>query len=86
MTVDKGGPAFPSAYTDGMTLRDYFAVHGDGISDDFSLEIGAVFAGYPLPEGGSLLEQLEWCARADASFRYMRADAMIAARNHGDEK
>lgn len=99
--INDGGPAFPNADTvypngqvqygaTGMTLRDYFAAHES--LDDFNgkeipLEFGIQLAGpHPsvLPKE-DCVAWLKWQAKARASLRYIRADAMIAARERKSE-
>lgn len=85
---DHGGPAFPTKYridpvqmpAEGMTLRDYFAVHA---SDE---DIADIMAGMPATErvidnlmgGKRIIRALPEYARQIA--RYMHADAMLKER------
>ena len=87
--INTGGPAFPSVlYThekgpnhhdEGMTLRDYAAIHADGLDDEADASYAAVFNPDPQPDNGDYLGWAKWLAKADARMRYIRADAMIAA-------
>ena len=64
-----------------MTLRDYAAIHADGPDVDADASYAAVFNHDPTPEKGDYLGWAKWLAKADARLRYIRADAMIAARD-----
>lgn len=80
----------------GMTLRDYFATH-EQLDPNESIGLGLAerLAGRPHPgprdEGGKLkagadpVEGAIFWADAEAAYRYLRADAMLRAReaNHG---
>jgi hypothetical protein len=90
-TPKDGGQAFPvswpeSSPTFGMTLRDWFAAHAPGLDEDASRITAEALAG-PAPEAfdeknpENMRLWFEWWARADASARYIHADAMIAERN-----
>lgn len=70
MTKNNGGPAFPTVagqtvYSNGMTLRDWFAGQASN----------GLYAGR---FEGRFNEKL---AHEDARIAYLVADAMIAARN-----
>jgi hypothetical protein len=72
---DTGGPAFPTVagqtvYSNGMTLRDYFAANAPEMPDQWWSDTKAEHGG----GAGS------W-AEAMASWRYFYADAMLAERN-----
>jgi hypothetical protein len=62
-----------------MTLRDYAAIHADGLDDEADASYAAVFNPDPQPDNGDYLGWAKWLAKADARMRYIRADAMIAA-------
>ena len=88
--INTGGPAFPAtenheyfglADFQGMTLRDYAAIHADGLDEDTVSDYAATFNRDPTPETGDYLGWAKWFAKADARLRYIRADAMIAARD-----
>ena len=64
----------------GMTLRDYAAIHDCGMDSDASHVYAAAFNSDPMPETGDRIGWAKWFAKADATLRYVRADAMIAAR------
>ncbi len=81
-------PAFPvtagnQVYAIGMTLRDWFATEMDGLSDEATQPYAATFNTDPWPQG--YLEQAKWWAKADATLRYIRADAMLAAHVEGGD-
>ena len=92
--IDDGGSAFPVAYhpegnsadQPGMSLRDWLAgqeklVH----AEDFSWEVCEALAG-PRPTEdwkNNPLGWLRWSASWQAAIRYIRADAMLAARKGG---
>lgn len=74
----------------GMTLRDYFAVKVEGLADDVTLEYAEVLAGRKRPDvvHGSPENILEWVlfwADADAALRYIKADAMLRARENTND-
>jgi len=91
---DDGGPAFPQYRTEypecegGMTLRDWFAgqetlAEWDSPQAAPSRQMCELLAGSPMPEGGwstNILESFKWEAKWRSALRYIRADAMIAAR------
>ena len=88
--INTGGPAFPAtenheyfglADFKGMTLRDYAAFHADGLDEDADAKYAAVFNPDPKPYNADYLGWAKWFAKADARLRYIRADAMIAARD-----
>ena len=89
--INNGGPAFPVAVPTefqfaeaGMTLRDWFAANVDGLSEDASPEYCESLVGRPLPEGFAH-DAMQWWAEADAAFRYLKADAMLAERAKGGD-
>jgi hypothetical protein len=65
MSDKTGGPAFPSKYDSGMTLRDYFAVHAS--EEDIRQCI---------VRGGSVT-----CIADRTAARYRHADCMLKERN-----
>ena len=89
--INTGGPAFPgpcfsegghhTGHAMGMTLRDYAAIHADGLDDEADASYAAVFNPDPQPDNGDYLGWAKWLAKADARMRYIQADAMIAARD-----
>lgn len=95
MKSRNGGPAFPSSHTDanskeavwhpGMTVRDQFAMHEPvPTSEELTIELAEHLMGSKLPSrlwGKATPVQVAiWWAEADARYRYMRADAMLKAR------
>lgn len=70
---DDGGAAFPDQYTDGMTLRDYFAAHA---SDDDVRDQAEILRADLLKARGVGILPDNWRTAA----RYMHADAMLKAR------
>lgn len=87
--IDNGGPAFPVSLPEwgdngasGMTLRDHFAVSAS--YDDTDLPSTRVacdtLVGYPSPPDDTIAKAM-WLARLEARIRYIKADAMLAARN-----
>jgi hypothetical protein len=84
-------PAFPGSYTgnngmpvwsDGMTLRDYFAAKADLSKFEVNSTSDAEFlVGRPMPDRSATgYQQVKWQADLVAAIRYMMADAMLAAR------
>lgn len=92
--INTGGPAFPFAYktsdginetvhiNEGMTLRDYAAIHADLDKLEFAtLDSILEFVGAAAPEHDITMgEIIELSAKAAAKVRYAYADAMIAER------
>ena len=86
--TNDGGPAFPSACDDGMTLRDYFAANEkltewDGPEAIMPTSMAELLTGSPKPD--SVIELFKWEAEWRAALKYIRADAMIAAREKGSK-
>ncbi len=88
---DDDFPAFPKAHSSnyederGMTLRDYFAIHEPlDPNESIGTALAEQLVGSPLPrnEDGTYdaLKVSKYWARAEAEYRYMRADAMLEAR------
>ena len=93
--IDDGGPAFANMTAnscgpvnprrEGMSLRDYAAIHADIDGYKFtSMSMAAAFAGMPDPGREDLIAQFEVSAACVARMRYMLADAMLAARTEGE--
>jgi len=90
MSKDNGGPTFPatreemSIILDGMTLRDYIAIHA--LQDDLSLpqtiKECAAFLG--LQSGSEYSNSQHW-VQVVSKARYIYADAMIAERSKNDD-
>jgi len=81
-----GGPAFPiettsTPYAPGMSLRDWFAAHWTVDAEAISVAVAEELMGSIMPNGvGSLSARIKWFAEAEARYRYLCADAMLAAR------
>lgn len=82
---DNGGPAFPVVaenglghVCDGMTLRDYGAIHGQLDPESWDFGDAKLVMGSEPPK--ERLERMHWLAEAEFRIRYMRADAMLRAR------
>jgi hypothetical protein len=68
---------------EGMSLRDWFAATMPIRESDPSISFATdvMSSAPPSPDWGDAPEDVErWWAMAEAKLRYMRADAMIAAR------
>lgn len=88
--INTGGAAFPSMYDQtfeqnfgheaGMTMRDYFASHADGFSYGVTAEFASQATGLEVPESHDGYEVALFWSKADAIYKYMQADAMLAAR------
>lgn len=76
-----GGPAFPvmagGALHDGASLRDYFAAKSK--CDELSRSDAQLIMGSAPPEADSI-QHIIWWADAEAKYKYILADAMLAAR------
>ena len=86
--IDDGGGAFPHGDPThggdlGMTLRDYFAAAEKiDSAEDYPWATCEALAG-PRPKGcmtTNPLEWLIWSATWQAKIKFIRADAMLAAR------
>lgn len=90
--INDGGPAFPlqsigpefqPGYS-GMTMRDYFAAAEklEDLDETCISDIAVTLAG-PIPTGNwrtNTVEWIKWKAKWRAEMRFIRADAMIKAR------
>ena len=63
-----------------MSLRDYFAGQTEGLHEDATANYASRFNRDEQPPKDDLFAWAVWFAKADATLRYIRADAMIAAR------
>lgn len=74
-----GGPAFPAPgyIQQGMTLRDYSAIHAN-ISGEMRAESAAKLVGRMPPE--DFIESIAYWNEVGAKLAYMYADAMLAER------
>lgn len=83
---DNGGPAFPTTagqvvYSHGMTLRDWFAGQARINEDELSLPLAEKLMKGSAPNWqADPIAATIWWAQAEAKLRYIRADAMLAAR------
>jgi len=90
--INDGGPAFPMGYHPGgnradqfgMTIRDYFAVAEklEDLDETCISDIAVALAG-PIPTGNwrtNTVEWIKWKAKWRAEMRFIRADAMLRAR------
>ena len=80
----------------GMTLRDAFAMHAPWLSSEEligtvpgypTFDNSGYFGGFPSQEiyARQLDEQKEWLREARIKWRWQYADAMIAARQGGEQ-
>ncbi|MCG6112902.1 MAG: hypothetical protein MEQ74_12060 [Paracoccus sp.] len=88
--IDNGGPAFPACneanYNDtmGMTLRDWFAGQASVGVDEPHPDVAKALMRSEIPNwADDPIAATFWWAEAEAKLRYIRADAMIAARKGG---
>ena len=98
--INEGGPAFPCMvfsgdgnndpeYSNGMTLRDWFACQEtlSDCSNDISVEFWEAITGEKSPKWkDDRLGTILFECRARAKLRMMRADAMLAERAKGAAK
>jgi hypothetical protein len=63
-----------------MTLRDHFAGEVDGIDAEVDDRYASRFNADEKPPKDDWLAWGKWFAKADATIRYIRADAMLEAR------
>lgn len=85
--IKNGGPAFPSHGTmgevthEGLTLRDYFAIHSGIAADDLSKESAEKLVGRSMPnwQEDMVANAMFW-ADVRAKLAYLEADAMLRAR------
>lgn len=75
---DMRAPGYPYP-EEGMTLRDYFAVHAH-VPGDISVRAAKAMTGELPPTEGEP-EILSYWMRVEAAFRYAQADAMLSARS-----
>lgn len=57
--------------------RDWFAAHAAGLPDQSGAAYAAAFNSDPYPAAGDHLAWAKWIAKADATIRFIQADAMI---------
>jgi hypothetical protein len=89
-----GGPAFPnpalaneacsfSSDVTGMTLRDWFAGHQHITDEELSEAKATQIMGDECPRWSpdTAGDCIKWWVMAEARLRYIKADAMIAARS-----
>ena len=79
-----GGPAFPRDQQEwgvpGMSLRDWFAGNVPPLPESTSDNYAVALVGESAPPAFDRLAHALYLAKVDAVYRYMQADAMIAAR------
>jgi hypothetical protein len=68
-----------------MTLRDHFAGEADGIDAEVDDRYAGRFNADEKPPKDDWLAWAKWFAKADATLRYIRADAMLEARKTTEE-
>ena len=88
--INTGGPAFPlfdidiGKVCEGMTLRDYFASNlpDEPTGDDYHAIIKESLVGrrQPVANQDGWIAVIQFEADFRAAWRYMRADAMLKAR------
>ena len=88
--VATGGKAFPALCSDhscnegGMSLRDWFAAYAFVTAEDPHPTLAKAVMGTEVPNfSESPITATIWWAEAEARLRYIKADAMIAARAKG---
>jgi len=90
--INTGGPALgcpdPSDHNrqhraDNMSLRAFAAIHCGGLEADVTLAFATVFNSDTHPNQGDSLAWAKWRAKANARFRCIHADALIAALGEG---
>lgn len=70
----------------GMTLRDWFAGQ-HRVPEELSVSYAEALTGRKCPTGSDpevILEGIRFWMEADAAYRYIFADAMLAARAKGE--
>ena len=89
--INDGGPAFPVSVEAwdrgqhlGMSLRDYFAAAEklEDLDETCIFDVAVALAG-PKPKGSwstNTVEWIKWNAKWRAELRFIRADAIIKAR------
>lgn len=78
MSKDDGGPEV-------VPLRDYFALRMELGPDGISIGLAKLLMESE-PPSGSPLKNLQWWADAEAKWRYLHADSMLAARTKGRDE
>ncbi|MBD8556336.1 hypothetical protein IFT84_17650 [Rhizobium sp. CFBP 8762] len=90
--INDGGTAFPVAvdgiaYSTGMSMRDWFAGN-QTVPSQLSVEYAEALCGRQHPHktigalgSDEILQVLAFWADAEARYRYIFADAMLAARD-----
>lgn len=86
--INDGGPAFPTVaghtvYSHGMLLRDWFASQERLGENDVTISMAEKLMGEKVPTGEYGIATMQWWAEAEARYKYLRADAMLAAREKG---
>jgi hypothetical protein len=77
--IEDGGPAFPwgGEVRGGMSLRAYFIAHAEPLPSDTPLDWIGKLGGRDAPT--DQIEYWRWYADAEARWKVMQADAMLAA-------
>lgn len=81
-TIDDGGPAFPlhdSDHWEGMSMRDYFAIHAPSPSEFMRKHLRELEHGRMLGDRSRMYQSRD-DEKLEAEWRYKFADAMLEAR------
>jgi hypothetical protein len=78
---EDGIATFDKEIVGGMTLRDYAAIHGQGLPDNCTHSYAGHFNADPKPPEGDAIAWAKWWAKAEWAARFINADAMLAERN-----
>ena len=95
--INTGGPVYPSdcvyvngvvvpahtLATGGMSLRAFAAINMGGFDDDVQVAFASAFNSDTHPDKEDYLSWAIWWAKANARFRCIHADALIAALGEG---
>lgn len=82
-------PAFPvtagqQVYETGMTLRDWFAQGAEVLDESLSWPLARALMSSECPDyAKDPILAFTWWAEVEAKARYIKADAMLSARNIG---
>ena len=92
--IKTGGPAYPSDCVfengvvakkpfEGISLRAFAAINMGGFDDDVQVAFASAFNSDTHPDKEDYLSWAIWWAKANARFRCIHADALIAALGEG---